>query len=125
MWCRRDGEPLRPVGGPDTESDADGAGQSGVGVWDRHRGRGRGAGLRRRFQRVAVWRSGTGHTMTAQATAKSAKPLGVASAELTAAITKSRSAGAGVDLVETLPSELPLTQAKPAAALKTTGADGP
>lgn len=67
----------------------------------------------------------TGKTMTPEATAKMAGELGVTPTELTAAITKARSGGAGVNLVKTLSSELDVSETKVAAALKDMGPDGP
>jgi len=63
--------------------------------------------------------------MTAAATAKMAKDLDVTSTTLTAAITKARAGGAGVNLVKTLSSELDLPEAAVAAELKAMGPDGP
>lgn len=67
----------------------------------------------------------TGKAMTSEATARMAKDLGVTPTELTAAITKARAGGAGVNLVKTLSSELNLPEATVAAELKTMGPDGP
>ena len=66
-----------------------------------------------------------GKTMTPEATAKMAKDLGVTPAALTAAITKARASGGGVNLVKTLSAELNLPEATVAAELKTMGAEGP
>lgn len=67
----------------------------------------------------------TGKAMTTEATAKMAEDLGVSPDQLTAAITKARAGGAGVNLVKTLLSELNLPEATVAAELKTIGSDGP
>lgn len=68
---------------------------------------------------------GTGKSMSPESTATLAEGLGVSPATLTAALTKARSNGAGVNLVKTLSSELNLPETKVAAALKAMGSNGP